>query len=86
MLSADPTSCLGLKARQLTEAFVHTGGLAAHELTVKSNLKGMVEFANVFFNLPFQPQTVTHQTYRLTRTADQILSTGGQIWRRVVKN
>ena len=71
MLSADPTSCLGIEAGQLPEAFVHTGGLPARELTVKSNLKGMVEFANVFFTLPFQPQTVTHQTYRLTRTADR---------------
>lgn len=67
MLSADLTCCLGLEAGQLTEAFVHTGGLAARELTVESNLKGMVEFANVFFKLLFQPQT-----YKLTRTADQI--------------
>lgn len=67
MLSADLTCCLGLEAGQLTEAFVYTGGLAARELTVESNLKGMVEFANVFFKLLFQPQM-----YRLTRTADQI--------------
>lgn len=62
-----------LRLKGWTADFVHTGGLAARDLTVKSNLKGMGEFANVFFNLPFQLQTVTHQTYRLTRTADQIL-------------